>query len=121
MIDHQAVNGEANAIDALGLGEMGLEESLQDGNGHSPRQMGTPPRPRWGLLYAVLPLTLLLFALADLVNETSGWRPVTESIAVLVIFGALAAWVRFNQSALAASQGESEAPSIKDLRKRRAL
>jgi hypothetical protein len=59
----------------------------------------------------MLPLTLLLFILADLVPETSGWRTVTESIAALVIFGVQAAWVRANRTALVLSQDEADTTS----------
>ncbi len=121
MSSYQRPENGSNASGLLEVSEADLGDEFQVGNHDTRGPRRAPPRPKWGLLYAVLPLTLLLFALADLVPETSGWRPVTESIAVLVIFGALAAWVRFNRSALAASQGKSEAPSDKDLRSRRDL
>ena len=102
------------------VGEAAQGDEFQDGNHGTPIQRGQPPRPKWGLLYAVLPLTLLLFALADRVPEVSGWRTVTESFAVLVIFGVLAAWVRLNRSALALSREKPEPPDA-DPRGRRDL
>ena len=101
----------SNASGLVDVGKAASGDGFQDGNHDTPRQRRKPPRPKWGLLYAVLPLTLLLFALADFVPETSGWRPITESIAALLVFGALAAWVRSNQSALALSQEESDTTS----------
>ena len=97
-----------NSIGLAEVGEVALGDGFQDGNHDTARPRRTRPRPAWGLLYAVLPLTLLLFVLADVVPETSGWRPVTEAMAVLVIFGALAAWVHSNRSALAVPQEQSD-------------
>ena len=121
MSNDQRRGDGSNAPALLKVGEVSLGAEFQNGNRDTPMQERTPPRPAWRLLYAVFPLTLLLFALADLVPETSGWRPVTESIAVLLVFGVLAAWVRSNRSALALSQEGSEAPSDTDPRSRRAL
>ncbi len=57
-------------------------------------------RPAWWLLYAVLPLTGLLFWLADLVPATSSFRSVSELFATLVIFLAIALWLRANRLAM---------------------
>ena len=57
-------------------------------------------RPAWWLLYAVLPLTGFLFWLADLVPATSGFRPVSELFATLMIFLAIALWLHANRLAM---------------------
>jgi hypothetical protein len=54
----------------------------------------------WIWLYALLPLSLPLFALADVVPATSPWRYCTESLAVLVLIGGAGLWVRLNRRAL---------------------
>jgi len=117
----QRREGKSAATGFLEVGEVSLEDESRNGNGGLPMQERTPPRPAWGWLYAVFPLTILLFALVDLVPETSGWRILTETIAVLVVFGTLAAWVRSNRSALALSQEGTEAPSDADPPRRRTL
>ncbi len=114
MNSEQRREGGSTATGFFKLGEASSRDEFRNRNGDTPAQERTPPRPAWGWLYTVFPLTILLFALADLVPETSGWRIFTETLAVLVIFGALAVWVRSNRSALAVSQEESGAPSDTD-------
>ncbi len=121
MIRHQSHQEDTNRTGLLQVPEADVGDEFHDGNHDSEGLGRTPPRPKWGLLYAVLPLTLLLFALADLVPQTSGWRIFTETIAVLVVFGMLGAWVRLNRSALALSQEKPEAPSDTDPHSRRDL
>ncbi len=57
-------------------------------------------KPAWWLLYAMLPLTVLAFGLADLVPAASGWRPVSELSATLAIFVGIGLWRRANRLAL---------------------
>ena len=111
MNSYQRCEDRLNETGLRKVGEAAPGDGFQDGNHDTASPRRTRPRPAWGLLYAVLPLTFLLFVLADVVPETSGWRSVTETMAVLVVFGALAAWVRSNRSALASSQDESETTS----------
>ncbi|OLC12969.1 MAG: hypothetical protein AUH29_14635 [Candidatus Rokubacteria bacterium 13_1_40CM_69_27] len=58
------------------------------------------PRPRWGRLYAILPLTVAAFALI----EPSGLAPALGTALrggmVGLAFGAMAWWVRANRAAL---------------------
>lgn len=108
---HQNHQEETTGTGLRETDEAALHDEFQHGSHDTQGPSRTPPRPKWGLLYALFPLTILLFALADIVPETSGWRPVTETIAVLVVFGVLAAWVRANRSALALSQDESDTTS----------
>lgn len=58
------------------------------------------PKPLWWLLYAALPLTILLFTIADLVPAASEWRVPAELVAALGVMGAIALWVRVNRAAL---------------------
>ena len=59
------------------------------------------PKPKWWLLYAVVPIGLALLVAADLASPSDGWRQVAEGVASLVILGATALWVRMNRVALA--------------------
>lgn len=61
---------------------------------------GRRPKPAWWLLYAILPLTALLFMLADAVPAASRWRSLSELAATLGVFCAIALWVRANRIAL---------------------
>jgi len=59
------------------------------------------PKPKWWLLYSVVPMALVLLIAADLASPSAGWRQVAEGVASLVIMGAAALWVRMNRVALA--------------------
>jgi hypothetical protein len=59
------------------------------------------PKPKWWLLYGVLPLGAALLAAAELVSPTAGWLGFTEGLASLIIIGAMALWVHANRVALA--------------------
>src|SRR5262245_40541966 len=70
-------------------------------------------RPAWVWLYAVLALTVALFALVDALPAYGPARIVLELLATLVVFGAMAIWVRANRTALdmagpRATDGEQE-------------
>jgi hypothetical protein len=67
------------------------------------------PKPKWWLLYAVLPLGAVLLVAADLVAPSAGWRLVAEGTATLVIIGLMACWVRANRLALALLGAAEEA------------
>jgi hypothetical protein len=58
------------------------------------------PKPKWLLLYAVLPLGAALLVAADLLSPSAGWRMVAEGTAALIILGLIALWVRGNRLAL---------------------
>jgi hypothetical protein len=73
------------------------------------------PKPAWWLLYAVLPLTILLFMLADLVPATSGWRSVSELLASFVVIGAISLWVRENRTALILADQNEPRETIREL------
>jgi len=67
------------------------------------------PKPRWWLLYAVLPLGAALLAVADLLSPSAGWRVMAEGLASMTVLGAIALWVRANRLALALRDAPSEA------------
>jgi hypothetical protein len=59
------------------------------------------PKPGGGLLYALVPLALVLLVAAHLIAPSDGWRQVAEGVASLLIMGAAALWVRMNRLAIA--------------------
>ena len=59
------------------------------------------PKPAWGMLYALIPLALVLLVTAHLTAPSDGWRQIAEGIASLLIMGATALWVKMNRLALA--------------------
>jgi hypothetical protein len=80
----------------------------EDGAGHpgwraASRRRSTMkhPKPKWWLLYTVLPLGAALLVAADLLAPSAGWRMVAEGAAALVILGLTGLWVRANRLALA--------------------
>jgi hypothetical protein len=48
----------------------------------------------------MIPLTALLFLLADQLSPTSGWRTGSEIVATLIGLFAIALWLRVNRMAL---------------------
>ena len=70
------------------------------------------PKPKWWLLYTVLPLGAALLVAADLLAPSAGWRMVAEGAAALVTLGLMACWVRANRLALAllGAPGAAEQP-----------
>jgi hypothetical protein len=58
------------------------------------------PKPKWLLLYAVLPLGAALLVAADLLSPSAGWRMVAEGTAALITLGLMAFWVRANRLAV---------------------
>jgi hypothetical protein len=67
------------------------------------------PKPKWWLLYGMLPLAMALLIAADLRSPSAGWRVFTESLASLLTIGAIALWVHANRAALALFRAPSEA------------
>jgi hypothetical protein len=60
----------------------------------------THRRPAWKWLYAVLPLALAVFGLVEALEVTGPARLVLQLLATLVVFSAMALWVRGNRTAL---------------------
>jgi len=59
------------------------------------------PKPQWGLLYALLPVAILLLVAAQRLSPLAGWRVFAECLAALAVIGLTALWVRANRLALA--------------------
>lgn len=59
------------------------------------------PRPKWGVLYALVGVGLALFAVVDILSPPGGWRTLMDCIALVVIFGTMGTWVRLKRVALA--------------------
>lgn len=59
------------------------------------------PRPKWGVLYALVGVGLALFTVVDILSPPVGWRTLMDCVLSLVVFGTMAAWVRWNRVALA--------------------
>lgn len=57
----------------------------------------------WIWLYVLLPLSFVLFTLADVVPAGNPWRYCTESLAVLLLIGGAALWVHTNRRGLMAT------------------
>ena len=66
------------------------------------------PKPKWWLLYAVLPLGATLLALTELLSPSAGWRMFVEGLASMTVLCAIALWVHANRVALALSDEPSE-------------
>jgi hypothetical protein len=67
------------------------------------------PKPKWLLLYAVLPLGAALLVAADLLAPSAGWRMAAEGAAALVTLGLMTCWVRANRLALVLLGASEEA------------
>lgn len=59
------------------------------------------PEPRWATLYAAVGLLLTLVGVVDIAVPTTMARRALEGVGILVLFGAMAVWVRCNRAALA--------------------
>jgi hypothetical protein len=58
------------------------------------------PRPRWNLLFAILPATATALAMIELTVASPPLRIAANATIVLAEFGAMAWWVRANRAAL---------------------
>jgi hypothetical protein len=58
-------------------------------------------KANWRVLYALLPLAVVLLVAADLEASTAGWRRLAELGVSLGFLGVMALWVRANRIALA--------------------
>ena len=58
-------------------------------------------KANWRVLYALLPLAVVLLVAADLEAPTAAWRKLAELAVSLGILGVMALWVRANLIALA--------------------
>jgi len=67
------------------------------------------PKPKWWLLYAVLPLKATLLAVAELLAPSAGWRMFVEGLASMTVLCTIALWLGANRVALALRGESSEA------------
>ena len=72
-------------------------ETVCDANARRDR---TLPRPRWGVLAAVETLTLSVLVAVEAVPWSGAVRTALRLLLTLVLFGAMALWVRSNRVAL---------------------
>lgn len=62
------------------------------------------PKPRWGVLYAVVGGLLGLLGTVEIVLAAGAPRRVLDLVGVVLLFGAMAVWVRCNRAALASCE-----------------
>jgi hypothetical protein len=69
-------------------------------------------KPKWWLLYAVLPVAAALLIAAERLSPSAGWQMVAEGSASLLVIGLVALWLRANRLALAVAgkPSDGEAP-----------
>ena len=60
-----------------------------------------PTAPAWSALIVISLVGIGLVALSDILTPEGALRPITDSLMVTVMFGAMAWWVRANRPALA--------------------
>ncbi len=74
------------------------------------------PKPTWWMLYALLPLAVVLLLAAHLASPSLAWREVTEGSVSLLIMGAMALWIRANRVAIILRDHPQEADGMIDTR-----
>ncbi len=67
--------------------------------------------PAWLRLYALLPLSALLCALAEYIPASLGWRRLAEGLVASVVIGLAWVWVRANRCALSGMAPDAETES----------
>ena len=58
------------------------------------------PRPRWNLLFVILPVTATALAMIELTGAVLPLRTAANATIILAEFGAMAWWVRVNRAVL---------------------
>ncbi len=76
-----------------------IEERPADSHSGQTKAMSSP-KPRWSLLYTMIPLALLLLLGARAGVPSAGWREVADCVVSLAVIGAMAVWLRLNRVAL---------------------
>ena len=61
----------------------------------------SPAAPAWPALIVILLVGIGIFALSDILTPDGALRPITDSLMVVLMFAAMAAWVRANRPAMA--------------------
>ena len=76
----------------------------------------SPAGPAWPVLIVILLVGIGLFALSDRLTPEGVLRPITDSLMVVVMFGAMAAWVRANRPAMAQNDERTHEGSALEVR-----
>lgn len=76
----------------------------------------SPAAPAWPALVVILLVGIGLFALSDILIPEGALRPITDSLMVVLMFGAMAAWVRANRPALAQIDERADEESPLEIR-----
>jgi hypothetical protein len=64
--------------------------------------------PAWMVLYALLPLSVLLCGLAEYLSGSGGWRRLAEGLVAFVVIGLAWVWLRANRGALSRVTSDAE-------------
>ncbi len=70
------------------------------------------PKPKWWLLYALLPIMAALLALDHLLNVPEPIHQIVEILILVLIFGLMALWVVANGAALSHDSEKIDPRSI---------
>ncbi len=112
----------SNRYELIEDGSDGTSREIQETTGQDGLRLewvtpsrGRRPKPAWWLLYAFLPLTALLFMLADAVPATSRWRSISELAATFGVLCAIALWVRANRIALILAEHFAPSESSREI------
>ena len=76
----------------------------------------SPAAPAWPALIVILLVGIGLFALSDIFTPEGALRPITDSLMVALMFGAMAGWVRANRPALARIDERPHEGSLLEIR-----
>jgi hypothetical protein len=76
----------------------------------------SPAAPAWSALIVILVVGIGLFALSEFLTPAGAWRAITGSLMVALMFGAMAAWVRANRSALSQNDERACEGSLLEIR-----
>lgn len=76
----------------------------------------SPAAPAWPVLIVILLVGIELFALSDILTPDSILRPITDSLMVVLIFGAMAAWLRANRPEMARNDERAHEGSLLEIR-----
>ncbi len=74
------------------------------------------PKPKWWMLYALLPLAVGLLLAARLESPSLAWREVTEGSVSLLIMVTMALWIRGNRVAMILRDRPQEQDGVFDAR-----
>ena len=76
----------------------------------------SPAAPAWPALIVILLVGIGLFALSDILTPEGVLRPITDSLMIVLMFGAMAAWVHANRPAMAQNDERAHEGSPLEIR-----